>query len=1074
MFSKFIQRPVLAIAISLAIIFLGALALFNRPISQFPEIAPPRVNIFIAYPGSSAKVLVESTLIPLERAINGVQGMQYIISDATSAGEATIQIIFLPGTDPNAAVVNVKTRVDQVMNNLPFLVQREGIIITPIQPSMLMYVNLYSTDKNADEKFLYNYANVHLLPELQRISGMGRAQILGSRQFAMRVWLKPDRMRAYNISTEEVMDALSEQSVIGRPGRLGQASGKTAQSLEYVLTYKGRFNKPEEYQNIIIRATAEGEILKLKDIAEVELGSEFFDIYSNKDGYPAASIVLKQNFGSNASKVIDGVKEKLKELEADFPPGMSYEINYDVSKFVNASIDKVLHTLVEAFILVALVVFLFLGDWRSTLIPIIAVPVSLIGAFVFMQMFGLTINLITLFALVLAIGIVVDDAIVVVEAVHAKMEDEHLSPFKAVQKVLGEISGAIIAITLIMTAVFVPVAFMTGPVGMFYRQFAITMASAIVLSGVVALTLTPVLCAMILKNNHGKLKHRTPVTRFLDWFNQNFDKVTGRYTRLLKLIAHRQVVTYGILLTFGVGIFLVNKTLPAGFIPNEDQGMIYAIIQTPPGSTLERTNDVSRKLQKIAEEVDGIQSVSSLAGYEILTEGRGSNAGTCIINLKDWSERDHSVTEVIEELEEKTKDLGAVIEYFEPPAVPGYGSSDGFSLRMLDKSSTIDYQEFDKVNTEFMHALQQRKELTGLFTFFAANYPQYELIIDNDLAMQKGVSIGKAMENLNILIGSTYEQGFTRFNTFFKVYTQAAPEYRKLPSDILNFFIKNNRDEMVPYSAFMEMRKTQGPNEITRFNLYTSSAIRGIPAPGYTSGDAIHAIQEVAEKTLPQGYDIAWEGLSYDEAKRGNEAIYIFIVVIIFVYLVLAGQYESFIIPLAVIFSLPAGIFGSFVLLKLMGLANNIYAQIGLIMLVGLLGKNAILIVEFAVQKHQQGVSILESAIEGARVRFRPILMTSFAFIAGLTPLVVATGPGAIGNHTIGASALGGMLFGTLFGVILVPGLYYIFGSLAEGKKLIQDEDENPLSEQLVEKPSNMSLIKQIIKKIRTKNEKHS
>ena len=1074
MFSKFIQRPVLAIAISLAIIFLGALALFNRPISQFPEIAPPRVNIFIAYPGSSAKVLVESTLIPLERAINGVQGMQYIISDATSAGEATIQIIFLPGTDPNAAVVNVKTRVDQVMNNLPFLVQREGIIITPIQPSMLMYVNLYSTDKNADEKFLYNYANVHLLPELQRISGMGRAQILGSRQFAMRVWLKPDRMRAYNISTEEVMDALSEQSVIGRPGRLGQASGKTAQSLEYVLTYKGRFNKPEEYQNIIIRATAKGEILKLKDIAEVELGSEFFDIYSNKDGYPAASIVLKQNFGSNASKVIDGVKEKLKELEADFPPGMSYEINYDVSKFVNASIDKVLHTLVEAFILVALVVFLFLGDWRSTLIPIIAVPVSLIGAFVFMQMFGLTINLITLFALVLAIGIVVDDAIVVVEAVHAKMEDEHLSPFKAVQKVLGEISGAIIAITLIMTAVFVPVAFMTGPVGMFYRQFAITMASAIVLSGVVALTLTPVLCAMILKNNHGKLKHRTPVTRFLDWFNRNFDKVTGRYTRLLKLIAHRQVITYGILLAFGVGIFLVNKTLPAGFIPNEDQGMIYAIIQTPPGSTLERTNDVSRKLQKIAEEVDGIQSVSSLAGYEILTEGRGSNAGTCIINLKDWSERDHSVTEVIEELEEKTKDLGAVIEYFEPPAVPGYGSSDGFSLRMLDKSSTIDYQEFDKVNTEFMHALQQRKELTGLFTFFAANYPQYELIIDNDLAMQKGVSIGKAMENLNILIGSTYEQGFTRFNTFFKVYTQAAPEYRKLPSDILNFFIKNNRDEMVPYSAFMEMRKTQGPNEITRFNLYTSSAIRGIPAPGYTSGDAIHAIQEVAEKTLPQGYDIAWEGLSYDEARRGNEAIYIFIVVIIFVYLVLAGQYESFIIPLAVIFSLPAGIFGSFVLLKLMGLANNIYAQIGLIMLVGLLGKNAILIVEFAVQKHLQGVSILESAIEGARVRFRPILMTSFAFIAGLTPLVVATGPGAIGNHTIGASALGGMLFGTLFGVILVPGLYYIFGSLAEGKKLIQDEDENPLSEQLVEKPSNMSLIKQIIKKIRTKNEKHS
>lgn len=1074
MFSKFIQRPVLAIAISLAIIFLGMLAINTRPVSQFPEIAPPRVMVFIAYPGSSADVLVNSTLIPLERAINGVQGMQYIISDATSAGEATIQIIFEPGTDPNAAVVNVKTRVDQVMNNLPPLVQREGVIITPIQPSMLMYVNLYSTDKNADEKFLYNYANVNILPELQRIRGMGRAQILGSRQFAMRVWLKPDRMRAYNISTEEVMEAINEQSVIGRPGRLGQASGKTAQSLEYVLTYKGRFNQPEEYENIIIKANPEGEILKLKDIAEVELGSEFFDIYSNKDGYPAASIVLKQNFGSNASKVIEEVKVKLNELKRDFPPGMEYEINYDVSKFVDASIDKVLHTLLEAFILVALVVFIFLGDWRSTLIPILAVPVSLIGAFIFMQLFGLTINMVTLFALVLAIGIVVDNAIVVVEAVHAKMEAEHLSPLKAVKQVLGEISGAIIAITLVMTAVFIPVAFVSGPVGIFYRQFSITMASSIVLSGVVALTLTPVLCAMILKNTHGKPRRKSPVNIFIDWFNKKFEKITGKYTGLLKLLVNRKVVTYGILIAFGFGIFAVNETLPAGFIPNEDQGMIYAIIQTPPGATLERTNAVARKLQKIAEEVEGIQSVSSLAGYEVLTEGRGSNAGTCIINLKDWSERHHSVKEIIEELEEKTKDFGAVIEYFEPPAVPGYGSSDGFSLRMLDKNKTVNYQEFDKVNKEFMDALQKRKELTGLFTFFAANYPQYELIIDNELAMQKGVSIGKAMENLDILIGSTYEQGFIRFGNFFKVYTQAAPEYRKLPTDVLNLFIKNEHGEMVPYSSFMTMKKTQGPNEITRFNLYTSSSIKGIPAPGYTSGEAIKTIQEVAKKTLPHGYAIAWEGLSFDEAARGNEALYIFLVVLIFVYLVLAAQYESFIIPLAVLLSLPPGIFGSFMLLKAMGLANDIYAQMGLIMLVGLLGKNAILIVEFAIQKHNQGATVLEAAIEGSKVRFRPILMTSFAFIAGLLPLVVATGPGALGNRTIGSSALGGMLFGTIFGVIIVPGLYYVFGRLAEGKKLIRDEDENPLSEYIVESRSEASLakkIKQFLTKFTSKNE---
>lgn len=1062
MFSIFIKRPVLAIVISISIVFLGFLALSTRPVSQFPEIAPPRVNIFIAYPGSSADVLVQSTLVPLERAINGVQGMQYILSDATSAGEATIQIVFEPGTDPDAAVVNVKTRVDQVMNNLPPLVQREGVIITPIQPSMLMYVNLYSTDEKADEKFLYNYANVHLLPELQRISGMGRAQILGSRQYAMRVWLKPDRLRAYNISTEEVLEAIDEQSVIGRPGRLGQSSGKKAQSIEYVLTYKGRYNKPEEYENIIVKANPEGEIIRLKDLAEVELGSEFFDIYSNKDGYPSASIVLKQNFGSNASDVIADVKEKLEELKQDFPPGMDYEINYDVSKFVNASIDKVLHTLLEAFVLVALVVFLFLGDWRSTLIPALAVPVSLIGAFMFMQLFGLSVNLITLFALVLAIGIVVDNAIVVVEAVHAKMEDEQLSPFKAVKKVLSEISGAIIAITLVMTAVFIPVAFMTGPVGVFYRQFSITMAGSIILSGVVALTLTPVLCAMILKNNHGKRRRKSPVNRFLAWFNRTFDKVTGRYTRLLSKIVDRRLVTFGMLLLFGIGIFAMNETLPSGFIPNEDQGQIYAIIQTPPGSTLELTNDVSRKLQAIAEEIDGIQSVSSLAGYEILTEGRGSNAGTCLINLKDWSERHHSVHEIIEELEEKTRDIGAVIEYFEPPAVPGYGASDGFSLRLLDKSSTIDYQEFDKVNQEFMEALGKRKELKGLFTFYAANYPQYELIIDNELAMQKGVSIGKAMENLDILIGSTYEQGFTRFNTFFKVYTQAAPEYRKLPSDLMEYYIKSEHGEMVPYSAFMTMRKIHGPNEITRFNLYTSSSIKGMPAEGYTSGDAINTIKEVAQQTLPQGYDIAWEGLSYDEAARGNEAIYIFAVVLLFVYLVLAAQYESFIIPLSVILSLPAGVFGSFMLLKVLGLTNDVYAQMGLIMLVGLLGKNAVLIVEFAVQSHQAGATILEAAIEGARVRFRPILMTSFAFIAGLIPLVIATGPGAIGNRTIGASALGGMLLGTVFGVIIVPGLYFVFGKIAEGRKLIKDEDENPLTEDFVMRGATASLAKKI------------
>lgn len=1054
MFSKFIHRPVLAIVISLVTIFMGMLSMYSLPKSQFPEIAPPVVMVNASYPGASAKVLTESVLIPLEQAINGVWGMRYMTSDATSAGEANIQIVFNLGTDPDQALVQVNTRIAQVLNRLPVLVQREGVIVNRIMNSMLMYVNLYSKDKNADMKFLFNFAGVNMIPELQRINGIGQARILGSRQYAMRVWLNPERMRAYKVSAEEVMQALGDQSVIGSPGRIGRADSKRAEALEYVLTYQGRFNKPEQYKDVIIRANPNGELLRLKDVANVELGSEYYDIYSNLNGYPSAAIVLKQTYGSNASDVIKKVKAKLEELKASsFPPGMDYEISYDVSSFLSASTENVIHTLRDAFILVALVVFLFLGDWRSTLIPTLAVPISLIGAFAAMQAFGLTINMITLFALVLAIGIVVDDAIVVVEAVHAKMEEEHLSPYKAVVKVLGEISGAVIAITLLMTAVFVPVAFMTGPVGVFYRQFAITMASSIILSGLVALTVTPVLCAMILKNNHGKARKKTWLNRFLELFNLAFEKLTGKYVSLLQRIAGKRLITVGLWIVFGLGIVLITNNLPSGFIPSEDQGMIYAIIQTPPGSTLERTNDISRQLQAIAEEVEGIKSVSALAGYEVLTEGRGSNAGTCLINLKPWSERKQSVAEVIEELEQKAKAIpGATIEFFDPPAVPGYGAAGGFALQLLDKTNSGDYDQLEKVKNEFMDALSKRKELTGLFTFFSANYPQYELVIDNQLAMQKGVSIGDAMNNLSIMIGSTYELGFIKFQRFFKVFVQSSPEFRKLPEDVLNMWVKNDRGDMVPYSAFMTIRKMQGANEINRYNMYTTAAIRGAAAKGYSSGEAIKAVQEVAKNTLPRGFDIDWAALSYDEVRRGNEALVIFMIVLGFVYLVLAAQYESFIIPFAVVLSLPAGVFGSFMLIKTMGLANDIYAQVGLIMLVGLLGKNAVLIVEFAVQKHQQGATVLEAAIEGARVRFRPILMTSFAFIAGLIPLVAAHGAGAIGNRTIGASALGGMLFGTVFGVIIVPGLYYIFGKMAEGRKLIRDEDQDSLTEDIAHK----------------------
>ena len=1051
MFTKFIRKPVLAIVLSIVIVFVGLLSINSLPKSQFPEIAPPMVVVYASYPGASSTVLANSVLIPLEQAINGVPGMKYMFSTAASSGEANIQIVFNLGEDPNQALVNVQNRIEQMKMRLPKLVQLEGIVVQRLLPSMLMYVNLYSKDtSDADMKFIYNYAYINMLSELQRVNGIGLAKILGSRQYAMRVWLNPDRMRAYNISSDEVMKAIDEQSVIGSPGRLGRADSKRSESIEYVLTYKGRYSEAEEYKDIIIKANPNGEVLRLKDIADVELGSEYYDIYSNKDEFPSAAIMLNQTYGSNAVEVIARVKEKLEEMKKDFPPGMDYEISYDVSNFLDASIDEVIHTLRDAFILVALVVFLFLGDWRSTLIPIIAVPVSLIGAFFVMQAFGLTINLITLFALVLAIGIVVDDAIVVVEAVHAKMEEEHLSPFQAVKKVLGEISGAIIAITLLMVSVFIPVAFMTGPVGVFFRQFSITMASSIVISGIVALTLTPVLCAIILKNNHGQPRKKTIINRFIDSFNRGFEKLTGRYVGLLRLIVNRKVVTYGILIAFGLGIFGISKNLPSGFVPTEDQGMIYAIIQTPSGSTLERTNEVSRQLQALCKKVEGVESVSSLAGFEVLTQGRGSNSGTCMINLKPWHERDKTVKQIIEELEQKAKEIpGAAIEFFDPPAVPGYGAAGGIALQLLDKNNTIDYERLGGVTEDFMAELRKQKELTSLFTFYRTDYPQYELIIDNQQAMQKGVSINAAMENLSLMVGSTYDIGFIKFNRFFKVFVQADPAYRRLPTDILKLYVKSDKGEMVPYSSFMKIKKTQGIYEINRYNMYTTSSIRCNPAAGYSSGEAIKVIQEVAKKTLPKGYDIDWGGLQKDEVARGNEAIYIFIIVLIFVYLVLAAQYESFILPLVVIFSLPAGIFGAFLLVKMMGLANDIYAQVGMVMLVGLLGKNAVLIVEFAVHKQLHGATVLEAAIEGAKARFRPILMTSFAFIAGLIPLIVAHGPGAIGNKTIGSASLGGMIFGTVFGVIIVPGLYYIFGSIAAGKKLIKDEDFNPLTEEI-------------------------
>ncbi len=1052
MFNKFIQRPVLSIVISLIIVFLGGLALLQLPITQFPSISPPKVNVTADYPGANNELMIKSVVIPLERAINGIPGMKYIASNAGNDGEAQIQVVFELGTDPNIAAVNVQNRVAAVVNKLPPIVVREGVKITREESNMLLYINLFSKDPTLDVNFLYNYADINMLSELKRVDGVGFADILGNREYSMRIWLKPDRMFAYKVSSDEVMDALNNQSFEASPGRLGESSGKKSQAFEYVLKYPGRYTTKEQYDNIVIRSNPNGELLRLKDVAQVEFGNAYYDLYSKLNGKPSAAIVIKQSYGSNASKVIENVKKKLDEIKGQFPEGMDYEIGYDVSKFLDASIEKVIHTLIEAFILVSLVVFIFLGDWRSTLIPAIAVPVSLIGTFFFMQIFGISINLITLFALVLAIGIVVDDAIVVVEAVHAKMEEFHVSPLEATKLAMKDIGGAIIAITLVMAAVFIPVSFMSGPVGIFYRQFSVTMATAIILSGIVALTFTPALCAMILKNTHGVEKKNNLLNKFLAGFNNWFNRLQGRYQKIVTLIVNRRMVTLIVILLFCLGTWGLSSTVPSGFIPNEDQGIFYAIIQTPPGSTLERTDEVADQLQKIASKMEEVKSVSSTSGYEILSEGTGSNSGSCLINLKNWDERKHTTQEVIKELEEKTKSIkGATIEFFPPPAVPGYGAAGGFELRLVDKGGSGDFKKMETISNKFVKELNKRPELSSVFTFYSASFPQYLLKVDNDKAEQKGINIGDAMDNLSRFIGSDYQTNFIKYDRQYKVMVQALPQYRALPDDILKYYTKNDKGEMVPYGAFMRVDKVFGLSEINRHNLYNASQISGGPAAGYSSGTALKTVEEVALKSLPKGFGIEWAGISIDESRQGNQAIYIFLISLIFVYLVLSAQYESFMLPLPIIFSLPVGIFGAFFFLKILGLENNIYAQIAMVMLIGILGKNAVLIVEFAVQRHAAGKSPKKAAIEGALARLRPILMTSFAFIAGLIPLVIASGPGAIGNRTIGAAAAGGMLFGTIFGVIIIPGLYFMFAKISEKHILIDDEEEKTLTNEIDE-----------------------
>jgi hydrophobic/amphiphilic exporter-1 (mainly G- bacteria), HAE1 family len=1035
MVAAFIHRPVLSIVISLFITLLGLLSFTQLPVTQFPEITPPEVNVTTKFIGANAEAVVKAVVTPLERAINGVHGMAYMASVSGNDGTSVIQIIFKAGTDPEIAAVNVQNRVASVLDELPEEAIKAGVIVEKVQNSMLMYINILSLDPTIDEKFLYNFTDINVLKELKRIDGVGFAEIMGSREYAMRVWLRPDKLVMYNISALEVIEKLKAQNVEAAPGKIGESSGKdkNVQALQYVLKYTGKHNTKEAYEELVLSSTDDGGILRLKDVAEVEFDSQDYDVLSKENGQASAAIVLKQRPGSNAKEVINKIKASMAEIKStSFPPGMEYSISYDVSEFLDASLYQVMTTLLEAFLLVSLVVFIFLQNVRLTIIPILAVPVSLVGTFFFMHMMGFSLNLITLFALVLAIGIVVDNAIVVIEAVHAKMVVSGIGAKQATEQAMHEISGAIIAITLVMSAVFFPVAFMDGPTGIFYRQFSLTMACSIVLSGITALTLTPALCAVFLQNTHN-IEHtkRSRLQKVFHGFNYWYDNLTGNYKKLIGAIANRRVVTFGILLGFSVGAGLIGALVPSGFIPNEDQGTIYANVTAPTGSTLERTEKVVDEVQRIASDVEVVTSVSSLAGFSILSEGTGAVYGMNLISLKNWNERMASDREIISVLEEKTKHIkDASIEFFTPPPVPGYGNSSGFEMRLLDKTGSDTLGELQKTADDFVDDLNKRPEIANAFTTFNARFPQFMLHIDGDKAAQKGITAENAMSTLQTLIGSVYATNFIRFGQMYKVMVQALPQYRAQPDDLMKLYIKNDKGEMVHFSSFLRVEKIYGPEQVTRYNMYPSAMINGQPAIGYSSGQAIAAIKEVAANKLPKGFGYDWAGSSRDQAQMGNQAIYIFLICLLFVYLLLAAQYESFLMPMPVILSLPIGIFGALFLLLIMGLENNIYAQIAMIMLIGMLGKNAILIIEFATLQQKLGKTPLEAAIEGATLRLRPILMTSFAFIAGLLPLMFASGAGEIGNNTIGSAAAGGMIFGTIFGVILIPGLYVVFATM--------------------------------------------
>jgi len=1044
MLKRFIERPVLSTVISVLIVLLGILGLVKLPIAQYPDISPPTVQVSASYAGANADVVLKSVIVPLEQQINGVQGMTYISSSATNTGSATISVFFAVGTDPDQAAVDVQNRVSSATSLLPQDVTKAGVTVRKQQSSNLLIMSLFSDNPAYDQTFLQNYAAINIIPQLQRVNGVGAASVFGSAMtYSMRIWLKPDVMSVYGITPTDVSNALNEQNLDAAPGKFGENDN---QSFQYVITYKGRLQSPDEFGNIIIKSTGQGQYLRLKDLARIELGAQTYTGSTATDGKQSVGIAINQTPGSNARDVINNSKKVIEQAAQSFPAGIKFVYLVDINQFLDASIEKVIHTLIECFLLVFLVIFIFLQDFRSTIIHGISVPVAITGTFFFLYLFGFSINLLTLFALVLAIGIVVDDAIVVVEAVHSKLESGYKSPRKAAVDAMSEISGAIVSITLIMAAVFVPVTFVTGSAGVFYKQFGITLAIAIMISAVNALTLCPALAAMFLKppvhhNDEGKPK--TLLQRFGVGFNAAYDALTSKYVRSVKFLSLKKWLVFAIIGVFSAGFYLLMKSTPSSFVPSEDMGTIFVNISLPPASTMERVQVVAKEIDSISRTIPQVENTMRTMGQNYIG-GSGSSYGMVIIRLKPWDQRKGiDNNDVIKTLTQKTSHIReADIRFMSQPTITGFGTSGGFTFQLQDKGGhTID--EFYKVAQNFLEKLNNRAEIQYATTSFNPNFPQYLLDVNVAKCKDAGVQVTDVLNAMQVFYGSSYVSNFNEFGQQYRVIVQADTNYRASPAGLNKIGIKTTDGKMAPITEYITLTRVYGPESVTRFNLFTSMSVSGSPNNGYSTGQSLQAIQEVAAQSLPAGYGFEYSGISREEQNSGSQTLYIFILCLAFVYLLLSAQYESYILPFAVLLSLPVGLSGVFVFAKIFGLDNNIYMQISVIMLIGLLAKNAILMVTFALERRQKGMSIQQAAIEGAKARLRPILMTSFAFIFGLMPLMFSSGVGANGNRSIGTGAIGGMLFGTLLGVFVIPALFVIFQHIQERfKSNSQDEED--------------------------------